>query len=244
MMRHLYPILTITLSFLGSAAAQLKTIEIKTDTATNGGLHVRVMNLNSIPLEAFQATYRCSSGGEQVIFDALFNRHHDLPIPPSGSYAFDTSPHFVSCKGGIEAVLFADGSSEGDTDKVQEIFLRREALARGFSLVQTIVKNADTAGLTNDQLKEKLSSEKDGLTGESSRKNMDERLGLAKAFEIAEANLHGPTGTDYSVNMQSLPLSTAPADVDHKRRMIILKFIGGWSDDIHKASSEANRPAF
>jgi hypothetical protein len=122
----------------GGQMANLEETRLKTLT----GWKVRIENKLVSPIVALHAIYTCpatttnSRASIHFVMDTLFNYGYDKPIAPGDYFAFPLGGGFSECPGGIDAVLFADGSTLGDPLAVNDIYERRRGVYKGIAVAK------------------------------------------------------------------------------------------------------------
>jgi hypothetical protein len=98
------------------AQARLHTLEV---------WKIRVENRYAAPIVAMHLSVRCPTTSEYARFeyhyqyDHLFNYGHDKPVAPGAFFGMPLPSAAADCDGGLDAVVFADGHSNGDPEAVQ-----------------------------------------------------------------------------------------------------------------------------
>ena len=133
--------ITVTLILLAAAPclfAQPVSIP-ETRIETVDGWKVHVENNTKSSVVALHATFRCpatpshQAGELEFVMDPLYNYGSDRPIPAGEPYEFKI-PHGWECPGGVDAVLYADGHSEGDPAAVEILFQQRVGVSEAIDL--------------------------------------------------------------------------------------------------------------
>lgn len=172
----------LILSSFAAAQQQTQLPDVtQTRLHTSEGWRLRVENRYSSPIVAMHLSINCPKAAEpyrfyQFQYDRLYN-YGVLSVAPGASFSGlglrDDAP---DCDGGLDAVLFANGYSNGVPDAVQDIYRRRqgiaEALAFALPLVEQVSRHgsnpADVAKTLRDKAKaesldaSKSTAEKEG----------------------------------------------------------------------------------
>jgi hypothetical protein len=106
-----------------------------------------IENHGSSAIIAFNAPFRCPTPGggwveARSLHDSLAHYGSDSPIPPGGSRQIDAADP-KSCPGGVDALVFADGHSEGDPQQVKNIFDQRLGI---YKEIDEMIKMLQTVG--------------------------------------------------------------------------------------------------
>jgi hypothetical protein len=223
---------------------------VKESPGPNSSITVWISNLNNVALEAYQATYTCNDGTSvRILFDSYFNRHHDQPIQPSGSNSFSVDSHYAACRGGVEAVIFSDGSSDGLKAAAEAIFTRREGLAHELQTLVGVVQEAIDQQLSYKELSARLESLRSTISSNSTL-DADRRAGYLHAIDIVEANLKpvpSALSTASSNGGSSADLNSVGSQESKsigQQRRATVRIATRWAADIHNASSEVGRGSF
>jgi len=120
--------------------AQMLSIKVSDVIQTGSVWEEVVKNLSGSSIVSLHATFHCvDTNGIHLIdengsSDSLYQYSCDRDIPPGGSFGVRVSGH-DECSGGVDAVIFSDGHSEGDSAQVARIYARRSGIYKGLTFV-------------------------------------------------------------------------------------------------------------
>ena len=219
-----------------------------------------IENHGASPITALHATFRCRSALNVAqydltpLHDSLENYGHDFPIPPSGSIEISAADPSV-CPGGVDAVIFADGRSEGDPRQVKDIYLARrgiyeeldEIIAQFSSIamqgeapqqaLDVIEKRSKSLSVQNNSDIGNLAGF--GLYAGPEPRDPSEFLGRMWALSVAELRLkyqsNWQTPSDFTANRQ--PSIEKVMETEHVPRtqaqaIIVGKKLQEWKADL------------
>lgn len=113
--------------------------EVRINTVS--GWQERIENRSSASIVAMNFHISCPPrSGEPRFdydfrFDYLVNYGHDTAIPRGAFYSLPVPQDGVDCPGGINAVLFSDGHTEGEPTALSEIVDRRVGVSEALNVV-------------------------------------------------------------------------------------------------------------
>jgi hypothetical protein len=177
-----YTAVLLLSSFTLAQQTQLPDVAQARLHTTPEAWEVRVENRYSSPIVAMHLSINCPSTpkharfGFQHQFDHLFNYGADKPLAPGAFYAMSIPSAAADCDGGLDAVVFADGHSNGDPEAVQDIYRRRrgisEALAFALPLLEKVSRQESNPANVAKTLRDK-----DKTESLDASKSSAERLG-------------------------------------------------------------------
>jgi hypothetical protein len=179
----------LLLSSFAAAQTQTQLPDLaQTRLHTLGGWKLRIENRYSAPIVAMYISYKCPATAEHARYGYAFRYDHllhyggDPPIAP-GRFLGNTLPTTAGdCDGGVEAVVFADGHSDGDPEAVQDIYRRRVGVSEGIAFSLPLIEQVSLAGAKPADIAKTLrdKSKTDSLdTSKSSAEKEGERYVLA-----------------------------------------------------------------
>lgn len=111
------------------------TTEIKRSVDQTDGQYL-IANESNAPIVAMHFRYGCGDLKTRQLFDVLVNYGTEHPIPYQKTWTSGFgSPEILSCPGGVDAAIFADGHTEGEQKKVEEIYHERRGVYDGIAFV-------------------------------------------------------------------------------------------------------------
>jgi hypothetical protein len=146
-----YTAVLILSSFAAAQQTQLPDVT-QTRLHTLEGWKIRVENRYSSPIVAMHLSINCPTTSEHARFgyqyqiDHLFNYGSDKPVAPGAFFPISIPSAAADCDGGLDAVVFADGHSNGDPEAVQDIYLRRRGVSEGISFSLPLVEQVSHQG--------------------------------------------------------------------------------------------------
>jgi hypothetical protein len=160
--------------------------------------HEVITNHGSSSIVAFHATFHCPAGGGfkridiEYVHDSLFRYGHDANIPPGGSVEI-TAADPSQCPGGVDAVIFSDGHSEGDQQRVSALYAQRrgryKALGEAIRMLDAVASNTESTQAIIDTLDRLSHSIANDITI-----NSYERSGITDFYSSLKGTLETPHG--------------------------------------------------
>jgi len=140
-----YTAVLILSSFAAAQQTQLPDVN-QTRQKTLKGWEVRVENHYSYPIVAMHLMINCPTTAEhfryayQFQYDHLFNYGADPSVEPGAFFDLPIPTNAGDCEGGLDAVLFANGYSNGAPEAVQDIYRRRQGVGEGLAFALPLVE--------------------------------------------------------------------------------------------------------
>jgi hypothetical protein len=147
-----YTAVLILSSFAAAQQTQLPDVT-QTRLHTLDGWKIRVENRYSSPIVAMHLSINCpttaghSRFGYQFQYDHLFNYGADPSVAPGAFFGLPLPNSAADCDGGLDAVIFANGHSNGAPEAVQDIYRRRKGVATGLAFAMPLVEQVSLAKL-------------------------------------------------------------------------------------------------
>jgi hypothetical protein len=169
----------LTLSFLPvPVLAQITSLNLTIQPDGHGGWREAIENHGSSSTVAMRTTFRRLTGNTAVVvaWDSVTNYGIVPRISPGGiGYLFAQDPSKFS--GGVDAVIFSDGHSEGDPQGVNEIYERRrgdyKAIAQVLPLLDKIV-NQDASPTQVADTIHRFAIPNDGTISSGERRGLEQ----------------------------------------------------------------------
>lgn len=126
--------------------------EASMDRTFRGWRHT-VVNNGSSSIMAIHATFACTNEkgfhykDNIVLLDFLISERNKKIAQPGDSLAVYSSDQ-TPCPGGVDAVIFSDGHSEGDKQLIDEIYQRRLGTYNALADIVKLLDNIATQGAT------------------------------------------------------------------------------------------------
>jgi hypothetical protein len=214
-----------------SAVAQL-TVLPERQIQTAVGVRDQIENRSRATILAFHTTFRCpktashSKANMEFMFDSLVNFGPYKPISPGDAFSYPMQPWAVGCPGGVDAVIFGDGSSLGDSKQVAFMQDNERGVFEGLTFAEPLVATVGSGGADPNQVAVQLHSQIEKWRSDSSRSTAE---GLGAMFSLGvtahlletQTNLHVPS--DSTTNQkptvetlaaaQKIPMQQAHAQV-------------------------------
>jgi hypothetical protein len=123
---------------------------------TNNRPVVSIVNNHTVPIEACFLTIKYPSGQRGGIGPIFYDTHahrRDKPILPGQSQQFTLGPlqDQQTPAPTLQAVIFADGSTWGDPDRVQQILRARKILSDRLEKMMTLLQTLISQKASRDQ---------------------------------------------------------------------------------------------
>ncbi len=115
-----------------------------------------VENHGSSSIDALLAESRCIESGtflgitHEVDYDPLVHYGDDFDIPPGGAAEIDLMGG-SNCRGGVKAVIFADGRSEGGRGDVQRMYAERQGVYRALGKSIALLNELTSGKITTQR---------------------------------------------------------------------------------------------
>jgi len=121
------------------AISIIPSIDIQARLAPHNGTqeygNYVVTNLGNIAITAMHFSFGCSSKVKQTpTFDTLveYGAPTSRPITHLQTWTSNfSSTEILTCPGGIDAAIFADGHAEGDSQKILDLYAERSGIDKG-----------------------------------------------------------------------------------------------------------------
>ena len=217
-------------------------------TGSNSGEWRKVVeNRSASSIVALEAVYHCASSGyfKHVdythVHDSLEAYGTDNDVPPGASIEI-TAYDPELCPGKVEAVIFADGHSEGDPQFVNDLYMRRRGIYQILDVIRAHVDRIASQQETPQSVIEFL-TKLDGSNGLNMKVDISERAGMSYAIGLVKMMLAAGPMTSWRVPSDStldrLPRASAVMlDLNVSREqaqaIIFSKKLAEWSSDLGK----------
>jgi hypothetical protein len=163
--------------------AQDKKLLDQIASGSAGTATENVTNLSSVGLTAFHVTYVCTDGQTlNYEFDGLtYNANKVLYQGQSRSVIIPSK--YADCKGGVDAALFADGSTQGKSSIIRSLDTRRRSFANELSFLQSSFKGVGNGRADATALNKRLQQRADSIPTEHAY-GLDEKTGRIRAIRL------------------------------------------------------------
>jgi hypothetical protein len=208
----------LALSFM-SLSVQAQITSVKESSATQSGSlgntwQEAIENHGSSSIVALRTAFRCLLKSKRKqkfalqgivvnVRDALGESYSRSvrPIPPGG--AVDLSAQDPSqCSGGVDAVIFSDGHSEGDPDSVSALYQRRRGIYSGLTEALQLLDTIANHGANPKDVAD-IASRRSDSVGRDQTVDIEERMGQRQLYTRLESLLRSQM--DMGVPSDSTP---------------------------------------
>jgi len=155
---------------------------------------ISIYNGYTLPVEAFLVTVETPATNRpvsRIYYDIHLNYRHDTTISPGASQQVPL-PHALGQDlpvPTLRAVVFADGSTQGDAAWVDELLHMRKILAGRIEQVIGLLQNASNQKLTLQETLDIVRKAREASRNETPSATADERIRHEQAFYMAIRNL-------------------------------------------------------
>jgi hypothetical protein len=222
-------------------------IQVPPSSDGPGGWYDEIENLTSTTIMALHATFSCPTIAPNPAqktafeFDALFAYGgRRRPIPAGASQRFFLQPWAADCAGGVDAVVFADGHSNGSTQLVEEIYKKRLGAYEALTIVHKLLGNAPNTAIDPNVIANDLAARTQSVSHNMALDPM-ERLGQMSVFTLAssllrsQSDLHVPSddtvraqpGIEATMKLRNMPRQQAHA-------LVVDNKLSEWSRELGK----------
>ena len=136
---------------------RIHSISVNGPTKLVGDWYEGIENHNAKDIDAIYVDYHCKvpsfpqvSGSGKVIYDTLTAEHGGVEVAPGGRnwFRITVPPHYSQCSVHVDAIVFTDGSGEGNAGDRDAIYQHRsgvyQALNHSVPLVQELANGQAT----------------------------------------------------------------------------------------------------
>jgi hypothetical protein len=123
--------------------------------AADGSHEIVVENRSASSIVALHAPLDCvQADGRRELdenggMDSLYQFSRDRVISPGGSFTVKVHG-YSKCSGGVDAVIFSDGHSEGDSKQIDRIYDRRRGIYAGLDFAIPLLQGIASGGWNRD----------------------------------------------------------------------------------------------
>jgi hypothetical protein len=156
-MRNAFLLITLALTSI-AAKAQISTISENRYQTTKGWVY-QVRNLDDTQIEAFYSNFKCPQLSYERYFDPLVEYAAYETLKNGGIFEISLSDKIKDCSGGVSGVLYSDGSYDGDTDAIKNIYARRKGAYNALVFIDGALTKKEI-GSSMDSLIAKLSDQR------------------------------------------------------------------------------------
>jgi hypothetical protein len=226
--------LTVALALVVSAAtvAQERNVASLSIATVNNRPVIVVANQSKLPIEAFLVSVadgRTNKPLTRIYYDIHAGYRHDSAIPSGTSYQ-GALPSIIGEPVPIptlQAVVFSDGTTQGDAYWVKELLRRRTVLTDRLQEVIALLTNMSSQHLARDSSIDVLEKAHQArLQASPGAARPEERVWNDQIFRMTRRSLQG----ELRVNGNVPDVSVA---IQH-----LLKFYGVWLSDLQAAKPQ------
>jgi hypothetical protein len=202
-----------------------------------------IENHGSSAIIAFNAPFRCPRpGGGWVeatsLHDSLARVDMASPIPPGGSWQIDAADP-KSCPGGVDAVVFADGHTEGDPQEVKNIFNQRLGIYKEIDEMIKMLQDVETGKRSPKWTMEALQNRQTMISNGGLGGSSFEERGRGWAIAVTNMGLQAEHGwhTPSDSTAHRLPSVEKVMETDHLPRVqanakVLIDKFEEWKTDL------------
>jgi hypothetical protein len=202
-----------------------------------------VENRASSSIVSFHSEFSCPGTGKVKVWtypethDRLIHYGRDPDIPPGGSYEISASDP-SQCWGGVDAVVFSDGHSEGDPEVVNNLYQRRQGTYEELSEVIARVDRVAAGEESSQAVIDYLSNRGKSLAVDESI-NSAKRMGMSWVIQLIKDILTkqynwGVPSDFTSRRGPSIDEVVASEQVSHERAtaIVLARKLREWHKDL------------
>lgn len=157
-----------------------------------------IQNLSGKEIEAIHVTFECTTAKGKVhsddngSMDSIYVISRDHPIPTGQVYVAKVIGE-GECSGSTDAIVFANGETEGDADKIAVIMERRKGAFKALDIIIPLMDQVASGKMKATDLIALLEEKTKALSSEKSL-TVNEIGGESFAFGAAISVLQSPNG--------------------------------------------------
>jgi hypothetical protein len=171
-----------------NGTAQIPSIKESEVVQTGSVWEEVVKNLSGSSIVTLHATFHCiEANGMHMIdvngsSDSLYQYSRDRDIQPGSSFVVHVSGH-AQCSGGVDAVNFSDGHSEGDSAAIASIYERRRSIYKGLEVAIPLLDSIATGQSTPQDVISIIERRDKAVSSDMSR-SQDDRSGEGWIYDL------------------------------------------------------------
>jgi len=177
------------------SAGQIPGIQTSEVVQTGTAWEEVVKNVSGSPIVTLHATFHClTTNGLRITdengsHDSLYQFSRDRDIPPGDSVVVRVSGNnYAQCSGGVDAVIFSDGHSEGRSEEIANIYVHRHGLQKGLEFAIPLLDAIATGQLTTQDAIAALDKRGSSVAIDRTRSGKD-RGGETIVYDFVLSNL-------------------------------------------------------
>jgi hypothetical protein len=177
------------------SAAQIPGIQTSEVVQAGTTWEEVVKNVSGSPIVTLHATFHClTTNGVRITdengsHDSLYQFSRDRDIPPGDSVVVRVSGNnYAQCSGGVDAVIFSDGHSEGRSEEIANIYVHRRGLQKGLEFAIPLLDAIATGQLTTQDAIAALDKRGSSVAIDMTRSGKD-RGGETIIYDFVLSNL-------------------------------------------------------
>jgi hypothetical protein len=220
------------LTFCTVALAQEQNLASLSVTTTDDRPMLNIANQSKLPIEAFLVSVTNGKTNKpltRIYYDTHAGYRHDSIIAPGTSYQ-RVLPHIVGEPAPIptlQAVVFADGTTQGELYWVNELLRWRTVLTERLEENIALLNNISDHRLTRDSSIEIIENARQArLQASPGTARPEERIWNDQVFRMTKRSLQGELRVNGSV--PDVPIATRH----------LLKFYSEWLSDLKSAKPQ------
>jgi hypothetical protein len=150
------PIIAL-LTTLSVAQSSTRGYSMATHELVNGRIEVRLINTGSSAIDVLHTSYKCPQYSVSFDKDPLLHNEASHLILPGATYIVKVAGITKDCNLKESAVLYADGSSDGDPAAIAAIYAQRAGVLQELLEVYKTIVSAAAGGLDEGALTKYIS---------------------------------------------------------------------------------------
>jgi hypothetical protein len=229
--------IVFTLVVCAATAAQEQNVASLSVTTANNHPMLNIANQSKLPIEAFLVSVADGKANRpltRIYYDTHAGYRHDSVIPAGTSYQA-TLPHIIGDPvpiATLQAVVYSDGTTQGDIYWVKELLRRRTVLIDRLQEIIALLRNISDQHLPRDLSIDILEKARQArLEASPGASRPEERVWNDQIFHITKRSLQG----ELRVNGSVPDVSVA---TQH-----LLKFYSEWLSDLQAAKPQMSQGA-
>ena len=229
--------------------AQVPSIKESELFQTGDGWHeIVVENQSASSIVALHAPLECVQADgsrhldENGSMDSLYQFSSERDIPPGGSFTVKVHG-YSQCSGGVDAVIFSDGHSEGDSKQIDRIYDRRRGIYVGLEFAIPLLKGIASGEMNTQDVIALLERQSTSMSIDMSR-SMADRSGEGWAYDLTLSTLRHQTSfrtrSDYTPNRQPLVDDLAKAKNISREQavaIVVMNKLKEWHSELEGHTS-------
>lgn len=213
--------------------AQVNGISDHIEHRADGNTMEIILNSSVEDVVGFRIAYLCPDGKGMVYdYDSVAYAGNTV-LHTNQSKAVFIPPNFVACKGGVNAVIYASGRTQGRPEAIKALDVRRKNLALELTVVQQKLQAVQAGTETLAQVQQEMTTLADEIPLDGSLPD-DAKVGRVRALRMALRAIQAERLLRKSAKSPNLQISAT--DADSTKAMVIAEHLDRLIQAIAKAS--------